>query len=109
MNKFARYAMLALILSFAGYGLIEARFLIEGPSIVLTSPSDIGVNTNAIILLSGRTERTKELRADGRVIPIDTDGNFAEHIAIPLGPSTLTLVAVDARGNTARLTRELYR
>lgn len=109
MQKFARYAMLTLILSFACYGVIEARFLIQGPSIFLTSPADTSASTSAVILLSGRTELTKELRANGRIIPIDTDGNFAEHITIPLGPSILTLVAVDARGNTTKLSRELYR
>jgi hypothetical protein len=109
MQKFARYAMLVLVLSFTMYGLIEARFLIKGPTITLSSPSEAGESTAAIILLSGRTERTKELRANGRIVPIDSDGNFVDHITVPLGASTLTLVATDSRDNSATLVRSLYR
>lgn len=109
MHKFARHAIIALILSFLAYGLVEARFIIQGPEIALSSPSSENTSTSAVILLSGRTERTKELRANGRVIPIDTDGNFVDHISVPQGLSTLTLIAIDARGNTKTITKDLYR
>ncbi len=70
------------IILYAGW---EARHLIGGPSLVIETPKDGAVVTEAIISVSGRAEDTTRLSVNGRTIFTDENGYFSSALLLPLG------------------------
>lgn len=98
---------LALIL-LAGYGLIEARHLIAGPSIEIEVPIDYTTSADGFITVSGVARNTEALLLDGSPLPIDQAGRFSETIVLPKGGGILSLIARDRFGRSVTETRTVY-
>lgn len=89
-----------LILVACFYGATKAYPLIAGPSVVIYSPQDGETVASSTFELSGKAKRVKEIRVQGRPIPIDTDGHFVE-LLVAMEPYTiLTITATDFYGKT---------
>ena len=78
----------------AAYALFQARFLILGPSIDLTSPKD-GQVVNSVVDVRGTAHNIAYLSLNDRQIFIDKEGNFSEEWIASPGVSIMTLRARD--------------
>ena len=103
-----RYLILAVLAIFAGYGLVEARPVIVGPTLSITSPLDNASFTGGIVTVSGKAVRAAVLTLNGAVTLHQEDGSFSSVLTLPRGGSILTLVATDRFGRTVTATRNVF-
>lgn len=75
------------------------------PSLVLNSPSDGLTTDNATVTVSGRTDAGVRLVVNGIMAAVSSDGSFSVVVALTQGANTITVVATDAGGNQAVVTR----
>jgi uncharacterized protein YfaP (DUF2135 family) len=101
--------LLAIALLFlAGYGLIEAWPLIQGPSLAIDSPADQASFEGGILTVSGKASRIAMLSLNGASVPHDVDGSFSTVLTFPRGGSILTFIATDRFGRRITATRAIY-
>lgn len=98
----------SIIIAFLVYGAIEARGLVFGPVVTLTSPEEGATVEEPLISLRGNAVRTKSLTANGNPVLIDLEGNFTDYLVLSPGYNIMTIVATDARGTQKTTTRHLY-
>lgn len=82
---------------FVWYVLFQARFLVAGPQLTLTSP-ETPLSTERTVTLSGQAANIVELTLNGRPIYTDTTGIFTETLVLENGYTTATLRARDRYG-----------
>jgi len=100
--------MIAVLCLLIGYGLVEARPIIAGPALSITSPSDNASFSDGIVTVSGKAARTAMLALDGAEILHTEDGSFSSVLALPRGGSILTLIATDRFGRRVTATRNVF-
>ncbi len=103
-----RYFILAVLCVLAGYGLVEARPVIVGPALSITSPADNAVFSNGIVTVSGRAARAAVLTLNGATLLHEEDGSFSSVLTLPRGGSILTLAATDRFGRRITTTRAVF-
>jgi hypothetical protein len=94
-------AALVLIVAYIAF---QARFLIAGPQIDLTSELTIHHN-NRTVELQGSTHNITHLWLNDRQIYTDKDGNFKEALVLENGYTIATLRAKDRFGRETRIER----
>lgn len=106
----ATKGIIALVLvALLGYGVLEARHLIAGPSIELTVPSDYTSFPDGFIRISGRARNTENLSLNGGPLLIDEKGQFEETIELARGGSgILSLTATDRFGRSVTERRTIF-
>ncbi len=87
-----------LALFIAGYGLFEARRIIEGPEIVITSPKNGSATSTTGVVISGNAQNISFLTINDRPYYTDKKGNFTELLSVPPGYTVFTVVAIDRFG-----------
>lgn len=97
-------AVFVVVLLVMAYILFQARFLIIGPQIVLTSNPSQMQNERTIELV-GHTDNISHLWLNGRAIFTDPQGNFSTRVVLENGYSEVTLEAQDRYGRRTTLTR----
>jgi hypothetical protein len=90
------------ILLFILYVLFQARFIIEGPQIVLTS-EHAQVSTERIVHIEGSARNITSMTLNGRKIYTDKYGNFKEALVLENGYTIATLQAEDRYGRKTDL------
>ncbi|MCF7843987.1 hypothetical protein K9M47_03775 [Candidatus Gracilibacteria bacterium] len=85
------YFFSILIIVSVVYGGWEAYPLLAGPHITISTPHDGDIVASTTFQISGVVSRVKNIEIQGRVIPIDKDGNFNE-ILIAQPPYTTIIV-----------------
>jgi hypothetical protein len=88
--------VLALII--AGYGLFEARRIIAGPEIVITSPENGSATSTTGVIISGNAQNISFLTINDRPYYTDKQGDFTELISAPTGFTVFTVAATDRFG-----------
>ncbi len=86
------------------YAYYQARGIIAGPTITLTTPQDGEMITTPLVRVTGTAVNTKELTLDGRSIFVDLQGNFNEQLLLYAGYNIIEVVAKDADGREERKT-----
>jgi hypothetical protein len=86
--------------------LFQARFLITGPQIVLTSAPEGPQNTRHVEL-SGVAYNISRLWLNDRAIYTDKQGHFREEIVLENGYTIATLRAEDRYGRTTEVQQRL--
>jgi len=86
------------VLLIGGYGLFEARRLIEGPVITIDSPRDGSATSSMGVIISGTALNISFLTINDQTFYTDKAGHFAELLSIPPGFTVLTVRAVDRFG-----------
>ncbi len=95
------------LLGLGGYGLLEARPLLMGPSLSIASPENYALLPDGIATISGNGTRLTALSVNGaRVLP-NADGSFSLTLAFPKGESVLTFAGEDRFGKTISTTRTI--
>jgi len=82
----------------------QARFLIIGPQITLTSDVELQQNVRQITL-NGTATNISRLWLNGRPIFTDPTGTFAAAVILENGYTVTTLKAEDRYGRTTTITR----
>lgn len=109
LRTFAYYLLIIALCSlFLYYFAFQARHILTGPVITLTSESPSIVATSTIIL-TGTTENIVSLTLNGRPVYTNDAGNFEETLVLPLGYSIMTLTAKDRYGRVHSLERTYVR
>lgn len=103
-----RPLILATLLLLLGYGLIEARPLLLGPSLSLSSPTPYATSTDGSVTVAGHESRAVALLLNGNPVLPDQDGTFSSTLTLPRGGSILTLAATDRFGRSVTITRTVY-
>jgi len=103
-----RYLIFAVLCLFAGYGLIEARPVIVGPSLSISSPANDAVFPTGIVAISGTAARAATLTLNGAIMLHEKDGFFSSVLTLPRGGSILTFTATDRFGKRVSTTRSVF-
>lgn len=90
------------------YVAFQARHILEGPVITLSSEAT-QETTEPTLLLSGTALNITSLSLNGRAIYTDDAGAFTETLVLPLGYTIMTLTAKDRYGRVHSLERTYVR
>jgi hypothetical protein len=97
----------ALLLLIIGYSAFQARKIIAGPDLTITSPTIEGIMTDPYIQVTGVAKNIKEISLNGRPIYIDEQGNFNERLVLIAGYNIIELEAKDKFNKETKKTIEL--
>jgi Glucodextranase, domain B len=98
---------IALII-LAGYGLIEARHMIAGPSFSIDIPVDYTSYEDGVVNVSGVARNTEAVILNGGPLLMNEEGRFSTTLVLPKGGGILSLTATDRFGRTHSETRTIY-
>jgi hypothetical protein len=91
-----------------GYSYYASHGIIEGPTIVVTSPSaDKTAFASSTVVIEGIATRTQSISLNGRPILIDEAGNFSETVILSPGYNVETLQGSDKFGHSTSVTLQL--
>jgi hypothetical protein len=102
-----KYLILGVILIIAGYGLVKAWSLLEGPSLSIYFPPNNATFPGGTVAIRGNAARAAELTLDGASVLHQENGDFSTTLTFPSGDSELTFVATDLFGRTATIERTI--
>lgn len=84
-----------LLILIACYSLFQARKIMEGPELTVTSPLIQGIMTDSFVQVTGVARNIKEIKLNGFPIYIDEQGNFSEKLVLIAGYNIIELEARD--------------
>ena len=96
-------SLLLLILIIVGYTFYQARGLIFGPSITLSSPIPGETYTNPVVDVKGVATNATYFAIDDNPVLLDTDGSFDEQLLLADGYNIIKVDARDKFGKTKEL------
>ena len=97
-----------IIFVILGYSLFQARNLIQGPLVTITSPLNGAVVTVPLVEIRGIAKNISRIELNNRDIVIDENGHFAEQLLLAPGYTIMSVLAHDRFGRTTRKTLELF-
>ncbi len=100
--KITLVTVLSLII--VSYGLFQARNLIIGPRIILSTPQNGENVLNPLVIVSGSAVNITYISLNDRQIFVDDQGNFSEKLLVPPG---YTIIKLEARDKFGRTTTKL--
>jgi len=104
-NRLTYIALGIFFLIILGYAYYEARGLLFGPSITVSS--DITEVHDPFITIKGQADRIASLLMNGKTIPVTEDGAFEEPYLLSVGYNRIVLDASDKYGRTRRQAIEI--
>jgi hypothetical protein len=96
-----RIVVAIAILALLGYGLFEARKLIEGPQLTILSPRDGTATSSDTVTITGTAQNIAFLTIDDAPAHTDESGYFTETFSPPPGYTVVTVAATDRFGRRA--------
>ena len=97
-----RLLAILAILVVLGYGIFEARRLIAGPEISITSPLNGTATSSDTVLISGVAQNISFLTINDAPAFTDEAGHFFEVVSPPPGYAIFTVAATDRFGRRAK-------
>lgn len=97
-----RGILIAAALVILGYGLFEARKLLDGPNIVIFSPVNGSATSTGMVTVVGKAENISFLTINDSPSYTNEEGKFVYRYSPPAGYTTLTVGAVDRFGRRAQ-------
>lgn len=92
------FFIVVAVVGLFGYGLFEARRILEGPVITIESPEDGSATSSTGIIFAGRAQNISFLSINDKPSFADEQGRFAELLSVPPGFTVLTVAATDRFG-----------
>ncbi|MBP9757122.1 MAG: hypothetical protein KBD06_00820 [Candidatus Pacebacteria bacterium] len=99
-GRTTRIALILFFLLIIGYAYFEARGVLYGPNIQVTSA--VQEVSDPFIAVQGKAERIAELSMNGRPISVTEDGAFNEPYLLSPGLNRIMLDATDRYGRTTQ-------
>lgn len=97
-----------MLILLAGYGVIKALPLLEGPRLTLSSPLDGARIDSGVVEITGVARHTEKLTLDGAPLLIDEHGNVSTTLTLPRGGAILSLTVSDRFGRSHTVERTVY-
>lgn len=107
-NKNGYLFALALITVTLGYGIFQARMLLQGPTLVIHSPFPGETVEGTLFEISGKTERVTHVTINGQPATMDTSGYFKEKLVTPTGYGVVLVEAKNRFGHHIEKRIEFY-
>ena len=101
-----RILLVIFALIILGYAYYEARGLLFGPMISISSQTASTVET-PYVLIQGQTNHIASLKVDGEPISVTETGAFAEPYVLAPGVNRIVFDAVDKYGNATQKVIEI--
>jgi cytoskeletal protein RodZ len=83
----------AITLAVAGYIGWTLYAIIAPPKLTLTSPSASSITTEQRVTIEGRAAAESTITINGKVVPVDNQGVFRDHIDLAIGSNTISVSA----------------
>lgn len=96
-----RALVTVVLMLIVGYGLFEARKMLEGPVITIDSPRDGTATSSNLITIEGTAQNIAFLTINDAPAYTDQSGHFTETLSPPAGYTVFTVAAVDRFGRRA--------
>ena len=93
--------ILIMVLLVAGYGLFEARRIIEGPEVVIESPVSGSATSTSILTITGTAKNVSFLTINDKPAFTDEQGRFSLTLSPPTGYTVVTVASIDRFGRRA--------
>jgi hypothetical protein len=81
-----------------GYSLYEARNLIAGPIIEITTPANGSLQRDALVEIAGTVKNVSDIALNDRKITMNTEGKFSEKMLLSPGYNIIKLTVTDSFG-----------
>lgn len=98
-SRITRAVLIIFFLFILGYAYFEARGILFGPHITVTS--DIQSVTEPYVEIQGRADRISSLTMNGNPVAVTESGEFKEPFLLSPGVNRIILQAADTYGSTA--------
>jgi hypothetical protein len=99
-----RVVLVGLCVLLLGYGIFEARRLIQGPTITIESPAQGSAISTSALTVVGFARNISFLTINNKPAFTDESGRFTFTFSPPPGYNTVTVEAKDRFGRSARKT-----
>ncbi len=100
-RKLLKISIIVLIgLAIVGYAFFQSRNLIEGPQIVITSPSNGATFSDPRVTVSGTAKNISFLTLNDRQIFMNAEGVWSEELLLSPGDNVWTIEAKDKFGRS---------
>ncbi len=94
-----KYALIIILFALlVSYSLWEARFLILGPRVSITSPQDGQVVSDPLLVMTGKAKNIAWITLNDHQIFTDENGRWSEELIVSTGTSIMTVKARDRFG-----------
>lgn len=90
--------IVALLVLLAVYSLYQARFLIFGPQVWITSPTNGQTIEDSLVIIEGRAKNVAWISLNDHQIFTDENGKWSEELIVSDGISIMTIKARDRFG-----------
>ncbi|HCC05272.1 TPA: hypothetical protein DEP58_03115 [Patescibacteria group bacterium] len=97
-NKNGAYFAFTLCLITVTYGVFQARTLIHGPTLMVSSPRHGETISTVLMAINGKTENVTHVSVNGQPITMDTSGTFDETFVTPEGYGVILVEAKNRFG-----------
>lgn len=97
-----RAVVLVMCVLLVGYGLFQARRIIQGPTIEITSPKNGSATSTTLLTVSGTAHNIAFLTVNDAPAFTDTSGRFAVTLSPAEGYTIITVAALDRFGRRAQ-------
>ena len=98
-NRTATFTLLILLgVALVSYGFFEARKLLEGPQITVTSPRDGSATSSILISIEGTAQNIAFLTINDAPAYTDEQGHFTQLLSPTPGVTVITVAATDRFG-----------
>ena len=105
LRTIVRYALtIILVTLLVAYIIFQARFLIQGPTIILTN-EPTSVENSRTVTLTGQARNIAKITLNDRPIFTDPSGYFSEALVLENGYTVATITATDRYGRETRVVR----
>lgn len=95
---FSFYLFIFLLVLLASYGLFEARKLLEGPEVTISSPANGSATSAELITVEGTAKNIAFLTINDAPAYTDEQGHFVQLLSPTPGVTVITVAAVDRFG-----------
>jgi len=87
-----------VVILVVGYGFFSARYLIEGPKIIVHTPKNNDSFKSSLMEVVGETENISYISLNGKTIFVNEKGCFKEKLLLSEGTDIISLYAKDKMG-----------
>ena len=96
-NNGSKLALL-LLLGTSMYGTFQARTLLTGPTLSVTSPVAGAHVPESVFEVHGNIKNASRVFVNGKEVIMETNGNFSERLATPVGYGSVVVEAKNRFG-----------
>ncbi len=99
LHKDLKFGLIVIICGVIfGYTFFEARYLISGPELTISSPKNNAVVKDSLLEIKGQVKNINNLTIDGRQVMITPDRSFTDKLLLLNGYNTIEVKVTNKFG-----------